>query len=53
MIEHYKTVEQLESEMAGLPDGSARGEAPLSLPAGSAASQSDPAQIIKAWLKDS
>lgn len=53
MIEHYKTVEQLESEMAGLPDGSARGEAPLSLPAGSAASQNDPAQIIKAWLKDS
>jgi flagellar M-ring protein FliF len=53
MVEHYKTVEQLESEMAGLPGGTASTEAPLSLPGGGPAQQNDPAQIIKAWLKDS
>lgn len=52
MIEHYKTVEQLESEMAGLPDDNAGKEPPLSLPGGMPTQQTDPAQIIKAWLKD-
>ncbi|MGE4543833.1 MAG: flagellar basal-body MS-ring/collar protein FliF [Pedobacter sp.] len=52
MVEHYKTVEQLESEMAGLPHGGAKQEAPLSLPGGAQTQQNDPAQVIKAWLKD-
>jgi len=51
-VEHYKTVEQLESEMAGLPEESSGQEAPLSLPGGMESQQNDPAQIIKAWLKD-
>jgi flagellar M-ring protein FliF len=53
MVEHYKTVEQLESEMAGLPYGGAKQEPPLSLPGGTQTLQNDPAQVIKAWLKDS
>lgn len=52
MVEHYKTVEQLESEMAELPHGGARQQAPLSLPGGAQTAQNDPAQVIKAWLKD-
>jgi flagellar M-ring protein FliF len=52
MVEHYKTVEQLESEMAGLPHLGANQEAPLSLPGGMQTPQNDPAQVIKAWLKD-
>lgn len=52
MVEHYKTVEQLESEMAGLPDGSTAQDPPLSLPSGQLTEQKDPAQVIKAWLKD-
>jgi flagellar M-ring protein FliF len=51
-VEHYKTVEQLESEMAGLPEESSGQDPPLSLPGGMESQQNDPAQIIKAWLKD-
>lgn len=47
LVEHYKTVEQLESEIASLEGQTP----PLQLPGAPGMAQTDPAQIIKAWLK--